>query len=268
MSVRQFPVSPDVHHVKREAKYLLRAFRSGDPQALADFREFFAKAISTKNAKLSDAQLVLARSYGATSFPQLIAAVDFIRACWSNDGSRVRDAVLAHADILSDYYKTPHDGWREDLSAAARQGTGTALKFMRETSALIADAEQRQAHVREWAAVIPVLHKLGDPFARPTVPAPDSHEPRGLADVQEEFQNIVKRLDSALQPEDEARQSRLEQHMKEHAQDPTKINRRFERMRAHNLQFPTEPSPSLGLKRRRELMNECLRLYIESHPLP
>lgn len=265
MPVRQLPVSPDVHHVKREAKQLLRMFRAGDPSALADFREYSTTDITLANAKLSDAQLVLARAYGATSFPQLLAAVEFIRAGWSKDGARVRDAVVAHAEILKDYYKTPHDGWREDLSAAARQGTSTAIQCMRESGKRIVDTGKRQEHARSWAAIMLTLHKLGDPFSRVVRSAPT---PRSLSETQESFRNLVEQLDPVMSPEDEARRTRMEQLMKARAQDPTKINRTFERMRAHNTQFPAESNPSPALQRRSALMNECLRLYIESHPLP
>ena len=51
----------------------------GDPAALADLKEFHPEPIDPPAAKLADAQLVLARSYEASSWTRLVQAVQLVR---------------------------------------------------------------------------------------------------------------------------------------------------------------------------------------------
>ena len=62
MPDRWIPVRPDLDQLKHQAKDLLREVRSGDPAAIEDFKRFHPEEIDPVKAKLSDAQLVLARS--------------------------------------------------------------------------------------------------------------------------------------------------------------------------------------------------------------
>jgi len=80
MSVRKLPVRPDLTQLKHQAKDLLRAIKRGDLDAIADLREFHPHSIDPANAKLADAQLVLARSYQATSWPRLVQACELTDA--------------------------------------------------------------------------------------------------------------------------------------------------------------------------------------------
>lgn len=61
------PARPDVEHLRREAKQLLQGLRSGDPAAERR-REAHASGLPVA---LSTAQLVVAREYGFSSWPQL-----------------------------------------------------------------------------------------------------------------------------------------------------------------------------------------------------
>ena len=64
MPVRRLPVRPDLEQLHRQAKELLRAIHAGDADAIAELREHHPDSIDPSAAKLADAQLVLARSYG------------------------------------------------------------------------------------------------------------------------------------------------------------------------------------------------------------
>jgi hypothetical protein len=75
---RPLPESPDLDQLRRQARELLRACRAGDPAALAALREHAPAA--TAPPRLSDAQLALARSYGAPSWPALTRAVEAAQA--------------------------------------------------------------------------------------------------------------------------------------------------------------------------------------------
>jgi ankyrin repeat protein len=80
MPTRNLPDDPNLEHLKKQAKALLKQVRAQDPQALALAREFHQ--VST----LADAQLVIARSYGFPSWPRL----------------------TRHLDLVSRYSRSPH----------------------------------------------------------------------------------------------------------------------------------------------------------------
>jgi ankyrin repeat protein len=71
---RNLPLSPDLNHVKSEAKTLKKQFNSGDSWA----REFasFHLAIRPEQLKLVEAQFAIARSYGFKSWTRLKAYVE------------------------------------------------------------------------------------------------------------------------------------------------------------------------------------------------
>ena len=100
MPARQFPFRPHLDQLRNQAKDLLRDVRAEAPSALAD------------------AQLVLARSYGASSWPQLAAAVKAIDAISHDDLEALREVAAAHPDLARDRDR-PRDGWHAPLANAA-----------------------------------------------------------------------------------------------------------------------------------------------------
>lgn len=92
--MKQFPPTralrehPDIHKLKRQAKELLEAFVAGEAAAVAEVIAHYRDADRPTFA-LHDAQLVLARSYGFSSWPKLKAYVDGVTV------RRLRDAVRA-----------------------------------------------------------------------------------------------------------------------------------------------------------------------------
>src|SRR4029079_19447464 len=72
MSARTLPVRPDLDQLKTQAKDLLKAYRDGDSEASASFAEFHPDKVGVTRAKLADAQLVLARMYGASSWTRIV----------------------------------------------------------------------------------------------------------------------------------------------------------------------------------------------------
>jgi hypothetical protein len=61
------PPRPDLEQLRAQAKELLRAFKSGDPEAQRRFQE----SLPSHEGKLADAQCVVAREYGFASWPKL-----------------------------------------------------------------------------------------------------------------------------------------------------------------------------------------------------
>ena len=82
MPTRRLPVCPNLDQLKHQDKDLLRALHSGDPAALAELQEHHSDPIPPSEAKLADAQLILARSYQAASWTRLVQAVELVDAIW------------------------------------------------------------------------------------------------------------------------------------------------------------------------------------------
>ena len=86
--VRTLPDRPDLAQLKRQAKELLKAFVADDAAAVAEVNAHYQRADAARFA-LHDAQLVVARSFGYSSWPRLKAYVDGVTV------SRLIDAVRA-----------------------------------------------------------------------------------------------------------------------------------------------------------------------------
>ena len=69
---RPLPPRPSLEFEHKEAKALLRRLRAGDPEALARARARHPAIDASARLRLADAQLVIAREYGFTSWPKLV----------------------------------------------------------------------------------------------------------------------------------------------------------------------------------------------------
>src|SRR5580704_10658063 len=76
-SVRQWPYRPDINQFKRQAQELLKSYRTGDANAVAEV-ERHEQAPDPAAFALHDAQRVLARSYGFRSWQKLKSYVQTI----------------------------------------------------------------------------------------------------------------------------------------------------------------------------------------------
>src|SRR5689334_1972371 len=90
------PLRPDLGQLKRQAKELLAGVRAGDPAHISKLAQFHPEKIDPTSAKLADAQLALARSYGAPSWPRLVQCCEMIHAIWKNDLAAIRELVTRH----------------------------------------------------------------------------------------------------------------------------------------------------------------------------
>ncbi len=79
----QLPDRPNSDHLKRQAKDLLRSYRSGDPDAIARFGRALPSArnlgradIISRGFRLHDAQSCIAREYGFASWDELTVHVE------------------------------------------------------------------------------------------------------------------------------------------------------------------------------------------------
>ena len=148
---RHLPVRPNLDQLKQQAKDLLRELRRGDPAALEEFERFHPAAQesgtgvppvnhaqdarATISVKLADAQLVLARSYGAPSWPRLVQACKLIDAIWRDDVDAVREIVLQNPKLLHENAGIRNSNWGPPLSYAANLGRDRIIKLLHELGA-------------------------------------------------------------------------------------------------------------------------------------
>ena len=131
MSVRRLPVRPDLEQLQRQAKELLRAIHGGDADAIAELRAHHPAPIDPQMAKLADAQLTLARKYGASSWTRLAHAARLADAIWQDDIESVRAIVtgnpaLLHEPVLID----PHSNWGPPMTYAANLGRNAIIRML------------------------------------------------------------------------------------------------------------------------------------------
>ena len=136
MSSRHLPVRPDLDQLRHQAKDLLRELRRGDPLAVAEFTAHHPAAVDPANAKLTDAQLALARSYGNPSWPRLVLACELIDAIWRDDLDAVRRLVTTHPRLLHEMARgTTQCNWGPPMSYAANLGRERIIEMLRDTGA-------------------------------------------------------------------------------------------------------------------------------------
>lgn len=97
---KTLPQNPDLEFDKNQAKALLKAYRTDDSVAVERVRAFHPrlqnvpeKSIPPHEFKLSDAQLVIAREYGFSSWPQLKHQIETVRAGLTEAFSQFARAV-------------------------------------------------------------------------------------------------------------------------------------------------------------------------------
>jgi ankyrin repeat protein len=135
MADRHFPVRPNLDQLKHQAKDLLHAVRQGDPVAIAEFQKHHTKNVESGAAKLADAQLALARSYGLPSWPRLVLACRMTDAIWRDDADAVRDLVLKHPRLLREDARGVKGNWGPPMSYAANLGRDRIIAMLRDLGA-------------------------------------------------------------------------------------------------------------------------------------
>jgi hypothetical protein len=135
MSVRKLPLRPDLEQLRHQAKDLLRAIHQGDVDAVAELRAHHPKTIDPADVKLADAQHVLARSYGASSWPRLVQACELIDAIWRDDVDAVVELVTANPDLLHEHATIRESNWGPPMTYAANLGRDRIVAMFRRLGA-------------------------------------------------------------------------------------------------------------------------------------
>jgi ankyrin repeat protein len=106
LPTRDFREHTDLDQLKRQAKELLEAYRTGDPAATAEVNAHY-RAADAATFALHDAQLVLARAYGFASWPKLKAYVDginakhLVQAVRAHDLEKVRAMLRTRPELVN-----------------------------------------------------------------------------------------------------------------------------------------------------------------------
>lgn len=168
MPIRRLPVRPDLDQLKHQAKDLLRAIRSGEAAAVAELSEHRPAAISPTTAKLSDAQLVLARSYEATSWTRLVQAAQLGAAIWSDDIDAVRDLVTRNPRLIHEQVLIRSDSnWGPPMSYAANLGRDRIIRMLHERGATDFESAAGRAALQGHVDTARMLHDMA---GRPPLP--------------------------------------------------------------------------------------------------
>ena len=164
MSARSLPVRPDLDQLRHQAKDLLRDLHRGDATAVAEFAKHHPHAIDPSQAKLADAQLVLARSYEAPSWTRLVQACDLIDAIWRDDVSTVRALIEANPALLHEDALVRNSNWGPPLSYAANLGHDRIITMLHSLGATDLKSAIGRAVLQGKIATARMLHAmLGSP---------------------------------------------------------------------------------------------------------
>jgi hypothetical protein len=136
MPVRHLPVCPNLDQLKHQAKDLLRDLHAGDSAAIAELKEFHPDPIDPATAKLADAQLVLARSYEAPSWPRLVQATELVNAIWEDDIDTVRRLVTSNPQLIhEDALIRKNSNWGPPMTYAANVGRDAIIRMLHDLGA-------------------------------------------------------------------------------------------------------------------------------------
>ena len=107
MSLRELPARPNLEHLKKQARLLLRGSLRAEPAAMDRFREVHV-SLATGTPKLADAQHVIAREYGFDTWANLKVQIGALSddpmealtaAIKANEAALLRQVLVAVSGI-------------------------------------------------------------------------------------------------------------------------------------------------------------------------
>lgn len=159
---RHFPVRPNLEQLKHQAKDLLRGVRRRDDEALAEFGKHSRKEIEPEQAKLADAQLALARSYGLPNWARLVTACRMTDAIWRGDVDTVREIITKNPHLLHEAARgLPDSNWGPPMSYAANVGQDEIIEMLRQMGATDVQHAFDRACLQGKVETARKLHAMG-----------------------------------------------------------------------------------------------------------
>ncbi|MGW5363534.1 ankyrin repeat domain-containing protein [Actinopolymorpha pittospori] len=114
MPTRPLPDNPSLEHLKNQAKSLQRGVRAGDPAATAMLAEFFPRDADAParaeaggdGCSLTEAQVVIARSYGFASWARLRGHLDVVATYsrWPKPVDDLPESRSGDPEALADHF--------------------------------------------------------------------------------------------------------------------------------------------------------------------
>jgi ankyrin repeat protein len=161
VSTRHLPVRPNLDQLKHQARDLLVAIRRGEPSALSDLRTHHHRRIDPAHARLTDAQHVLARSYGVASWPRLVLACRMTDAICRDDLDAVRTLVTRHPRLLHEDARGVKGNWGPPMSYAANLGRDRIINALRDLGAEDVQCAFDRACLQGQIETAAMLHAMG-----------------------------------------------------------------------------------------------------------
>lgn len=254
MPDRHFPVRPDLTQLRHQAKDLLREMRRGEPSALAAFERHHPRPSAAAAAKLADAQLVLARSYGLPSWPRLVLACQMTDAIWRDDPSAVRALVTQHPQLLHEDARGVVGvvcNWGPPMSYAANLGRDRIIALLRDLGASDLQHAFDRACLQGQLDTAAQLYAMGARPAPGAVMGPcETQNGAGLAFLLEHGASISDEHGDPLAP--------VALVLETYCRDPEGKHRCLGLLAAHGVELPD--TPPLAVHRGRiDLLAEHLR---------
>ena len=172
MTHRHFPVRPNLVQLKHQAKELLRQLHAEDPFALADFTELFQSPKVAGQAKLADAQFLLARIYGLPSWSRLVVACQLTHAIWQDDRVTVKKLLLENPKLIFEDARGVEGNWGRPMSYAASVGRDEIVKMCFDLGAEDVQFAFERACLQGRLATAELLSELGGSPRRGAVMGP------------------------------------------------------------------------------------------------
>ena len=161
MPERHRPVRPNLEQLRHQAKDLLVGVRKGDASAVAELQEFRTEKIEPGDAKLADAQLALARSYGIASWPRLVLACQITDAIWRDDVGAVRKLVQKHPRLVHEMaLGREKSSWGPPMSYAANLGRDKIIAALYGAGATDLDSALARAALQGQIETARKLHAM------------------------------------------------------------------------------------------------------------
>jgi Ankyrin repeat len=161
MPVRRLPVRPDLQQLHRQAKELLRAIHAGEANAVAELVEHHPESIDPSAAKLADAQLVLARSYRASSWTRLVHAVQLADAIWRDDVDKIAALITGDSTLIHEHVLIRTDsGWGPPMTYAANLGRDRIVRLLHRHGARDLESAAGRAALQGKAGTVRTIYDL------------------------------------------------------------------------------------------------------------
>jgi hypothetical protein len=254
MSDRYLPVRPDLDQLRHQAKDLLRAIRRGDESALADLAQFHPERIDPADARLADAQLVLARSYEAPSWPRLVQACRLIDAIWRDDVGAVRSLVTKHPKLVhEDALIRKNSNWGPPMTYAANLGRDAIIDLLRSHGATDLHSALDRATLQSRIGTARKLHAMMG------APRPPAGSLDGAAyTLSATGTALMLELGAAVRDAAGKRLAPVDVVLETDSRDPRAKHEILEMYVAHGLDLPDTPTMALH-RGRIDLLAEHLR---------